>query len=208
MDKRSWTSPEPNRYYAAFIISPKITACHPHLLPSPCPQRGCRSCCPALSSGEKPCWFAALHTGPPVPVGFPLAGRLPQRHSFIFCIWVLWEVVGSSSCRKVAFAFLRKLKSRTTSIVFSTWSPEGDIASCWQTAHPAEGVKCVCSTEGKLRAGRVLKPQEHLCRPILPSQLADLSACPWRSVPCKRLPWGSSPGFVFMCLAALLVFEG
>lgn len=64
----------------------------------------------------------------------------------------------------------------------------------------------LCGWEAQSRKGA--KPQERLCRPVLLSQPADLSACPRPAVPCE----GQSPGEARLalssaCLAALLAFE-
>lgn len=45
-------SRELNRSHAAFVMSPKVTTCHLHLLSDPCPQRGCKSPFPHLLLGR------------------------------------------------------------------------------------------------------------------------------------------------------------
>lgn len=89
LGKRSWTSPELNHYYAAFVIAPDITACHPHSLPDPVPI-GVSNIAALVRAQEKisPGGLESPTLDHPLLLPSFLAECPLPSHFFIFCIWV------------------------------------------------------------------------------------------------------------------------
>lgn len=107
MDKEKLDFPGLNQYYAAFVISSNITPGHLCPQSNPCPQRGCKYCCPSQSTGDNPSlvvWSLTLDYQ--FLSAFSLPEWPPLSHSLILCVyWVLLEGSRRNSYWKMAFAF-------------------------------------------------------------------------------------------------------